>query len=221
MPETFQEDRRELLALLLKNGVLRKSSSQPIVSRDGVNARWMLNSLGVTLTSRGAELAGRCLLQLLKHFDGKQLATYGLIGVPVLQSCILQSGGRYRGLLVRREAKPYGAMRMIEGEIDPNEPVILVDDSIASGTSFTEGCERLEGAGLRVEGTVCLVRFGWFSGYSNIQERGYHVDALFAIYDDFMANMGGEAQPVGNSSKLFAPFEWSGERAPDGLHPVE
>jgi len=36
-----------------------------------------------------------------------------------------------------------------------------------------------------------------------------------------MTNMEGEAKPVGNSSKLFPPFEWSGERAPDGLHPVE
>jgi orotate phosphoribosyltransferase len=220
MPETFQEDRRELLALLLKNGVLHKSSSQPIISRDGVNARWMLNSLGVTLTSRGAELAGRCLLQLLKHFDGKQLAAFGLIGVPVLQSCILQSGGQYRGLLVRRDAKPYGAMRIIEGEIDPREPVIVVDDSIASGTSFGEARERLESAGLRVEGAVCLVRFGWFSGYSNIQEQGYHVESLLDIHDDFMANMEGEAKPVANPSKVFPSFEWSGEKAPEGLHPA-
>lgn len=220
MPETFQEDRRELLALLLKNGVLHKSSSQPIISRDGVNARWMLNSLGVTLTSRGAELAGRCLLQLLKHFDGKQLAAFGLIGVPVLQSCILQSGGQYRGLLVRRDAKPYGAMRIIEGEIDPREPVIVVDDSIASGTSFGEARERLESAGLRVEGAVSLVRFGWFSGYSNIQEQGYHVESLFDIHDDFMANMEGEARPVVNPSKVFPIFEWSSERVPEGLHPA-
>lgn len=221
LPEPFQRERRELLALLLKNGVLYRSLEQPIVSRDGVTARWMLNSLGVTLTSRGAELAGRCLLQLLKHFDGRQLATYGLIGVPVLQSCILQSQGRYRGLLVRREAKPYGAMRMIEGEIDRHQPVVLVDDSIASGTSFTEACERLQSAGLRVEGAVSLVRFGWFSGYSTIQERGYHVEALFDIYDDFMANMEGEAKPVSNPTKVFPKFEWSGERAPEGLHPAE
>jgi len=221
MPDTFQEERRELLALLLQNGVLHKSDSQPIVSRDGINARWMLNSLGVTLTSRGAELAGRCLLQLLKHFDGKQLAAFGLIGVPVLQSCILQSGGEYRGLLVRRDAKPYGAMRIIEGEINLDEPVIVVDDSIASGTSFGEARERLEAAGLRVEGAVCLVRFGWFSGYSAIQERGYHVESLFDIHDDFMANMDHEVKPVHNSSKIFPRFEWSGERSPEGLHPAE
>ena len=221
LPPTFQEERRELLALLLQKGILYRSPSQPIVSRDGVTARWMLNSLGVTLTSRGAELAGRCLLQLLKHFDGRQLAAYGLIGVPVLQSCVLQSAGRHRGLLVRREAKPYGARRIIEGEIDPNEPVVIVDDSIASGTSFTEACERLEAAGLRVEGAVCLVRFGWFSGYSAIQERGYHVEALFDIHDDFMANMEGEVKPVHNTSKAFPGFEWSSERTPEGLHPAE
>ncbi len=221
MPETFQQERRELLSLLLRDGILHRTLERPIVSRDGVTARWMLNSLGVTLSSRGAELAGRCLLQLLKNFDGRQLATYGLIGVPVLQSCILQSAGKYHGLLVRREAKPYGSRRIIEGELDPNEPIILVDDSIASGTSFTEACERLESAGLRVEGAVCLVRFGWFSGYSALQERGYHVEALFDIHDDFMANMEGEAKPVANPSKVLPKFEWSGERAPEGLHPAE
>ena len=183
LPESFQQERRELLSLLLQDGILHRTPERPIVSRDGVTARWMLNSLGVTLSSRGAELAGRCLLQLLKNFDGRQLAAFGLIGVPVLQSCILQSAGKYHGLLVRKEAKPYGSRRIIEGAIDLNEPVILVDDSISSGTTFTEALERLESAGLRVEGIVCLVRFGWLSGYSSIQERGYHVEALFDIHD--------------------------------------
>jgi orotate phosphoribosyltransferase len=221
MPESFQQERRELLSLLLRNGILHRTPERPIVSRDGVTARWMLNSLGTTLSARGAELAGRCLLQLLKNFDGRQLAAYGLIGVPVLQSCILQSAGKYHGLLVRKEAKPYGSRRTIEGEMDLNEPVILVDDSISSGTSFTEACERLESAGLRVEGVVCLVRFGWLSGYSAIQERGYHVEALFDIHDDFMANMEGEAKPVSNPSKVLPRFEWSEDRAPEGLHPAE
>lgn len=221
LPETFQAERKELLSMLLRDGILHRSPTQPVVSRDGVQARWMLNSLGVTLSSRGAELAGRCLLELLKNFDGRQLATYGLIGVPIFQSCILQSGGRYRGLLVRREAKKYGAMRVIEGEINPNEPVILVDDSIASGTSFLEACQRLEPAGLRVEGAVCLVRFGWQSGYSVLQDRGYHVEALYDIFDDVMVSMEGEPKPVPNPTKIMPKFEWSGERAPEGLHPAD
>ena len=68
-----------------------------------------------------------------------------LIGVPILQACITLSGGRYRGLLIRKEAKPHGSMRIIEGEIDPDEPVIIIDDSIVSGRTFWEAHRRLHG----------------------------------------------------------------------------
>ena len=80
-----------------------------MLSRDGTSARWMLDSLAVTLSPRGAELAGRCVLELLKRFDGRQIATYGLTGVPILQSCVLQDS-RYRGLLVRKERKQHGSL---------------------------------------------------------------------------------------------------------------
>src|SRR5215213_4710162 len=100
LPESFHSARAELLEMLQRDGILYRSETQPVLSRDGTSARWMLDSLGVTLSSRGAQLAGRCVLELLKRFDGRQIATYGLTAVPILQSCVLQSGGRYRGLLV-------------------------------------------------------------------------------------------------------------------------
>jgi orotate phosphoribosyltransferase len=220
MPASFQSDRAELLALLLNKGILYTSPTQPLRSPDGTVGRWMLNSLAFTLEQRGAELAARCLLPLLERFDGRQLATCGLIGVPILQSCVLQSGGRYRGLLVRKEAKTYGAMRVIEGEIDPYEPVILVDDSIVSGTSFWTGCEHLEKAGLRVEGGVCLAHFGWEFGIADALERGFHMEALFDLYEDLMPNLKDEVKPAANPSQAFPQFNWSGAQAPEGLHPA-
>src|SRR5262245_42327926 len=128
LPERFQSERGELLELLLQQGILYRTPSQPVLSRDGTSARWMLDSLAVTLTPRGADRAGRCMLELPKQFDGRQIATYGLTGVPILESCVLQSGGRYRGLLVRKERKKHGSLKLIEGRIDPNEPIILIDD---------------------------------------------------------------------------------------------
>ncbi len=220
MPASFHADRAELLELLLKKGILYSSPTQRICSPDGKSGRWMFNSLAFTLEPHGAELTARCLLPLLEHFDGRQLATYGLIGVPILQSCILQSRGRYRGLLVRKEAKAHGAMREIEGEIDPYEPVILLDDSIASGTSFWKGCERLERAGLRVEGGVCLLHFGWPFGIVDALERGFHMETLFDLYEDVMPKMEGEPKPVYNPSQIFPKFEWSATQAPEGLHPA-
>ena len=147
-------------------------------------------------------------LELLKRFDGKQIATYGLTGVPILQSCLLQDS-RYRGLLVRKERKQHGSCKLIEGEIDPSEPVIVIDDSVSSGTCMTEATERLEAAGLRVEGGICLVRFGWRNGYALMQERGYHMEAVYDIWDDFIAHMDDEEKPLANPSKWFPAFEWS------------
>lgn len=220
LPESFQSARAELLDLLLRRGILYRSETQPVLSRDGTSARWMLDSLSVTLSPRGAELAGRCVLELLKRFDGRQIATYGLTGVPILQSCLLLDG-RYRGLLVRKERKQHGSCKSIEGEIDRNEPVIVIDDSVSSGTCMAEATERLEEAGLRVEGGICLVRFGWPNGYALMQERGYHMEAVYDIWDDFIARMDDEEKPLANPSKWFPAFEWHEQRAPEGLHPAQ
>jgi AMMECR1 domain-containing protein/orotate phosphoribosyltransferase len=220
LPEPFHSERVELLHMLRGRGILHRSPTQPILSRDGSSGRWMLDSLAVTLSTRGAELAGSCLLQLLKRFDGRQLATYGLTGVPILQSCILQDNN-YRGLLVRKERKQHGSLKLIEGDIDPREPVILIDDSVSSGMSMEEGTARLEEAGLRVEGGVCLVRFGWYGGYARMQERGYHMEALYDIWDDFISAMDDEEKPLPNPSKWFPKFEWHTEQAPERLHPAQ
>lgn len=219
LPEDFQTGRAELLDMLQRRGILYRSETQPVLSRDGTSARWMLDSLSVTLSPRGAELAGKCILELLKRFDGRQLATYGLTGVPILQSCVVQDS-RYRGLLIRKERKQHGSCKLIEGEIDPSEPVIIIDDSVSSGTCMTEATERLEEAGLRVEGGICLVRFGWQNGYALMQERGYHMEAVYDIWTDFIAYMEDEDKPLANPSKWFPAFEWHTETASDGLHPA-
>jgi orotate phosphoribosyltransferase/AMMECR1 domain-containing protein len=219
LPANVRAARAELLDLLLRRGILHRSETQPVLSRDGTSARWMLDSLAVTLSPRGAALAGQCVLELLARFDGRQIATYGLTAVPILQSCLLQDG-RYNGLLVRKERKAHGSRKLVEGAIDPREPVIVIDDSVSSGTCMTEAVERLEAAGLRVEGGICLVRFGWRHGYALMQERGFHMEAVYDIWDDFIANMDDEEKPLANPSQWFPAFEWHTERAPERLHPA-
>ena len=213
-------DREELLRLILLDGILRRSPSQPILSRDGTSARWMLDTLSVSLRPRGAALAGRCLLNLLEKFDGRQIATYGMTGMPLMQSIVLQSGGRYHGLVVRKEKKTHGSLKRIEGMIDPREPTILVDDSVSSGLSMREGTEFLEEAGLRVEGGVALVRFGYDAGFGRMRERGYHMEAVFDVWRDLMENMADEAKLTGNPTRWVRDFPWSEQQAREGLHPA-
>lgn len=219
-PAKSRSMREELLDLLLSAGILQRSDSQPVLSRDGSSARWMLDSLAVTLCPRGAELAGSLIAERLRMFDGRQLATYGLTAVPIMQAAVLSSGGRHHGLLVRKDRKAHGSQKLIEGVIDPGDPVVLIEDSIASGAEACEGIAKLEAAGLRVEGVIALVRFGWEGGCSDLCERGYHVEAVYDIFEDLMARMEGEQGPEYNPTKSFPELRWSDRIASEGLHPA-
>lgn len=213
------EERERLLALLLRDGILYASENQTVRSRDGKSARWMLDSLSFSLRAEGAELAGRALLGLLGRFEGRQIATYGITAIPLLASCVSLAAGRLNGLLVRKERKPYGSSKKIEGRIDPREPTILIDDSVASGTNVFEGIAALEEAGIWVEGVVCLVRFGYYGGVARLQERGYHVESVFDIYSDVMEAMPDEENLIRNPTKLLPRLAWAEEALPEGLAP--
>src|SRR6185369_16395525 len=104
-------------------------------------------------------------------------------------SCVLLSQGKYRGLIVRKGQGAGDVRKPIEGRIDPSEPVIIINDSVGLETSMEECTARLEEAGLRVEGGVCLVRFGYDSGFSRMVSRGYRMAALFDIWNDLVARM--------------------------------
>ena len=117
----------------MEDGVLHAGPEQPIRGRDGRHASWMFYSWNCSLTGRGAELAGRLILDKLKSFDSRQLATFGYTGVPLMAAAILQGDDRYTGLVIREARKVHGASRQIDGPADKSRPVVVIDDSIELG----------------------------------------------------------------------------------------
>ena len=62
--------------------------------------------------------------------------------------------------------------------------MVVIDDSLSSGTSFREACMALEDEGYEVEGTACLVDFPGGGGRQHTEGRGYRVETSFDIWDD-------------------------------------
>lgn len=213
------QDRASLLDVLLREGVLYASADQPVVSGTGRPAPWMLDSLGATLGPAGSELAARCLLRVIDDFESCQLATYGVTGIPLLMGCIHGGRGRYRGIVVRKAPRPHGSMKQIEGHFDRSEPVVIIDDSICSGFSMRSCADRLEEAGLQVEGAVSLVRFSYDPGVVSMLDRGYRMATVFDLYQDLIDRIDGESPYVANPTKERFSLPVS-TPAPEGLHPA-
>ncbi|MGB1011002.1 MAG: AMMECR1 domain-containing protein [Thiolinea sp.] len=214
-------DKQRLLRLIVEQGILHDSEQHPIIARDGqTRLSWVMNFLAISLNAEHLQLAARQMLQLLAAFEGCQLATIGTAAVPLLSACILESGGKYNGLMVRAKRKAYGTASLIDGRINHAEPVIVIDDSIGSGTNMLECIEKLEEVGLYVEGCACLVRFGYDSGYTKLVERGYRVLALFDNTRDISPWHSSDWQydpyPLKSS---FRHIVWDEQQLPDFISP--
>ncbi len=57
----------------------------------------------------------------------------------------------------RKEVKAHGTRRVIEGNFNPGETVVVVDDILISGKSVMEGAEKLKSAGLKVNDIVVFM----------------------------------------------------------------
>ncbi|CAB3749173.1 hypothetical protein [Paraburkholderia humisilvae] len=176
---------RDLLATYLRaRGILYASLDQPIRHRDGSPAPWAFYSWNTTLTAEGLRLAALCILERLQGFRATQLATIGYTGMPLLSACVLLGEGRYTGLCIREQRKAYVSCRRVEGPFDKSAPVVIIDDSISSGTSLRKAIQAIEDEGAEVEGAVALVRFPYRGGLDWANAAGYRTETLFDIWTD-------------------------------------
>ncbi|QPN59944.1 bifunctional orotidine-5'-phosphate decarboxylase/orotate phosphoribosyltransferase [Synechococcus sp. CBW1002] len=70
----------------------------------------------------------------------------------------------------RKEVKAHGARRLIEGDFDPGDRVLVVDDILITGRSVLEGIGKLESSGLIVDDVVVFIDHGGVAD-SSARER--------------------------------------------------
>lgn len=132
----------------------------------------------------------------------------------------MQAGGRYRGLIIRKEKKGHGSQKLIPG---PGRLCAAGGaggriHSVSSGSSIMRGLEIAEAAGLRAGG-VCLVRFAWHGGYARMQARGYQMEHVFDIHEHLVPRVDPDCPRYPyNPSAIAPPFAWADEAAPEGIH---
>ena len=80
----------------------------------------------------------------------------------------------------RKEVKVHGTRRLIEGNFNPGEKVVVVDDILISGKSAMEGAEKLESVGLIVDDIVVFIDHE--EGVKDrLKEKGYRAYSVLTI----------------------------------------
>ncbi|MDP2211920.1 MAG: orotate phosphoribosyltransferase [Candidatus Aquicultor sp.] len=149
----------------------------------GEKSNYYIDCRKVTLDAKGAFLIGEVLSDMLEDADAVGGLTLGADPIATAVSMRSYEKGRpVSAFLVRKGMKAHGMMKRIEGPIQPNSKVVIVDDVITKGGSVVEAIEAVEAEGHRVLKVVCLVDREQ-GGSEIIRGKGYNLEVLFTPAD--------------------------------------
>ncbi len=122
--------------------------------------------------------AAAAYLPLLERLSFDRLAALPYAAIPIASAISLLSD--YPMIYPRKESKSYGTRAEIEGEFQPGERVVVIDDLATTGSSKFEAIEKLTAAGLQVRDVVVLIDRQ--SGASQaLARQGYRMHAVFTL----------------------------------------
>jgi orotate phosphoribosyltransferase len=151
-------DSESLRRLLLERSVQRGD----FVLASGRRSSYYIDCRLTTMSAEGMVLIGRMGWAALKRAGWRPTAVGGLtMGAdPVAYAIAAASFGSdhpVNAFSVRKQAKDHGTGRAIEGNFQPGDSVVVVEDVITSGESANRAVSAVEQAGGRVVGVLAVV----------------------------------------------------------------
>lgn len=98
----------------------------------------------------------------------------GAIGIGMLVADFLDLPFVY----VRPEAKKHGRKNQIEGKIDPNQKVVVIEDLISTGKSSINAVRALRAQDIKVTGMVAIFTYGFDVSLKNFKNENIKLETL-------------------------------------------
>lgn len=153
------DDKNALLKLIKDRAVVRGR----VMLSSGQEADFYVDLRQVTLHGVAAPLVGKVMLGLTEGLDYDMVGGLTL-GADPLSAAMLHAaeatGRRMDACIVRKEEKPHGLGRRIEGPPVYGRRVLAVEDTSTTGGSVLTAVDALREAGAEVAGVAVLVDRG-------------------------------------------------------------
>ncbi len=81
-------------------------------------------------------------------------------------------------IYVRPEPKKHGRKNQIEGQIDKNQNVVVVEDLISTGKSSLNAVKALQELGIKVKGMVAIFSYGFEFAVQNFKDANVELITL-------------------------------------------
>jgi orotate phosphoribosyltransferase len=163
---------------LLKVNAIKLSPNDPFKWASGWNSPIYCDNRTILSYPKIRDLVKEALSNLLIEKFGKPdviagVAT-GAIGIGMLVADFLNLPFIY----VRPEAKKHGRKNQIEGKINTNQKVVVIEDLISTGKSSINAVKALKSQNIEVLGMIAIFTYGFDISYNNFKSQQIKLETL-------------------------------------------
>jgi len=126
--------------------------------------KWIIDNRVPLSESENLKKANEYFIRVLKMTGIRQIVAQGAAAMPLIGGILSSSPFNVNAGIIRKESKGYGKNKRIEGTIEPNKPVLLIDDLINGGTSAMDSLEALRESGFSNVSFSTLMCYDWGKG---------------------------------------------------------
>ena len=172
---------RERLKQILQDKSILKGNFK---LASGKESNYYIDARLTTLDAEGVSLISKIFLEEISNdpeinsVGGPTMGADPIVGSIITQSWL--NSNAIRGFLVRKETKGHGTTKLIEGNINENDQVAVVEDVVTTGGSVLKAIDALESFGVKIK-KVLVVVDREEGAVEIFKERGYELYSIFKI----------------------------------------
>ncbi len=154
-----EEMKKELIRMLCAKS-FQYSPTPRFRLVSGRMSRFYVNCKPTTLHPRGMYLVGHLMFHLLADLKPEAVGglTFGADPLAMATAFASQLAGQpVKAFSIRKAKKDHGISKWIEGDLEPEAKVVVIDDVATTGGSTIKAIERAREGGLEVVAAAVLV----------------------------------------------------------------
>ena len=125
----------------------RDGSSSGLL-RTGEKGRWTLYLRKMLYETEGLSKSSRWFSSIMDGLNIRQVVAGGFGAIPLVGGILASSDRPRNGAFVRERRKKYGFKEIIEGVLDKNEEILVVDDILNTGGACVSLLKVLQSEGV-------------------------------------------------------------------------
>jgi outer membrane protein assembly factor BamB/orotate phosphoribosyltransferase len=174
----------EYLKQVIKDKVIDLDLAHSLYGTVG-EKEWHFDFRKILLQPDYLKLITEVIWKKIENKDNFQLGGLESASIPIVTALVIKAaemGKNVNGFYIRKSRKKSGLFNRIEGDLNDN-PIILLDDLINSGSSILSQVEHLNYLNKKVDLVITLVRFRHDKYYEDLFNGKKMLESIFSIED--------------------------------------